>query len=106
MHLVTEDRIILEGVYWLNDSIIQAAQDPIKKETDLDGLQTPLHGINFQFKPVNFRVRFVQILHVNSNHWIVVRNKLIDAVRKDDVNIYDSLVPRRISSSILNKSVV
>ena len=42
MHLVTEDRIILEGVSSLNDSIIQAAQDLIKKETDLDGLQTPL----------------------------------------------------------------
>ena len=103
MHLVTEDRIILEGVSWLNDSIIQAAQDLIKKETDLDGLQTPLCGINFQFKPVNFRVGFVQILHVNSNHWIVVSNKLIDAVRKDDVYIYDSLVPRTIGSSVIKQ---
>ena len=98
MHLVTEDKIILNGVSWLNDSISQAVQDLIKIETDLDGLQTPLRGINFQFKPVNFRVGFVQILHVNSNHWIVVSNKLIDAVRKDDIYIYDSLV--RISSSI------
>ena len=106
LHLVTEDRIILEGESWLNDSIIQAVQDLIREETDLDGLQTPLHGINFQFKPVNFRVIFVQILHVISNHWIVVSNKLIDAVRKDDIYIYDSLVPRTISSSILNKSVV
>ena len=30
-------------------------------------------------------------------------NKLIDAVRKDDVYIYDSLVPRRISSSIMKQ---
>ena len=103
MHLVTEDRIILEGVSWLNYSIIQAAQDLIKKETDLDGLQTPLCGINFQFKLVNFRVGFVQILHVNSNHWIVVSNKLTDAVRKDDVYIYDSLVHRRISSSVIKQ---
>ena len=51
---------------WLNDIIIQAVQNLLKKETDLYGLQTPLRGINFQFKSVNFRV--------------VVINKLSDAV--------------------------
>jgi len=87
LHLVTEDRIILKGESWLNDRIVLTAQNLLKKETDLEGLQTPLRGINFQFKPVNFRVGFVQILHVNSNHWIVVSNKFCDAVRKDDVYI-------------------
>ena len=35
--LFKDDKEILEGVSWLNDNIIQAAQDLLKQETDLDG---------------------------------------------------------------------
>lgn len=101
--MYAEDKHILEGTAWLTDSIIQAAQKLLRKEKDLDGFQTPLLGANLQFKQVNISKGFLQVLHIHSNHWITVSNLLSGQVRKKDVYIYDSLMPKKISYSTVSQ---
>ena len=101
--LFKDDKEILEGVSWLNDNIIQAVQDLLKQETDLDGFQSPLCGINNHFRIVNLRSGYVQILNVNNNHWVTVSNTVNDIVRQNDVYVYDSLLPNKVDLSVIKQ---
>ena len=84
-NLFAEDKLVLESVSWLNDNIIQAAQNLLKKETNLSGLQSPLLGINYQFKAIKLTCVFVQILKLCSYHWVTVSNKVGGLVIQDNV---------------------
>ena len=92
-NLFAEDKLVLESVSWLNDNIIQAAQNLLKKETNLSGLQSPLLRINYQFKAIKLTCVFVQILNLCSNHWVTVSNKVGGLVIQDNVYLFDSLMP-------------
>ena len=88
---------MLQGQHWINDNVIDVAQQLLKaiaNEKEIGGLQSPQCGKVGQFRPALPRQKWVQILHVNNNHWIVASN--IDLVEKtarcDVVYVYDSLV--------------
>ncbi len=97
-NLLKEDKAVLESTEWLNDKIIQAAQDLLQKKSDMDGFQNPLLGL--KFKPVKATSPFVQILNINNNHWVTVTNKVGDHVFNDNVFIYDSLLPHEITVTL------
>ena len=97
------DRRILQGTEWLNDNIIYAAQLLLKKEfTEHGGFQSSQCGRNLNFKVLGLDVKYVQILQVNSNHWVMVSN--IDTssnkASRNRVLIFDSLMPKRISTDL------
>ena len=99
LNLFEQDRAILEGTDWLNDNIVQAAQTLLKRKGDVHGLQSPLLGINRQFKPIRPGLAFVQILNVDNNHWVAVTNKVGELVFTDNIYIYDSLLPTKVDMS-------
>ena len=49
----------------------------------IEGLQSSLLGS--RFKPIKGRKAFIQILNVNSNHWVTVSNKVGDLEFTDNV---------------------
>ena len=102
-NLFAEDKLILESVSWLNDNIIQAAQNLLKKETNLSGLQSPLLGINYQFKAIKLTCGFVQILNLCSNHWVTVSNKVGGLVIRDNVYVFDSLMPNKVDMNMIKQ---
>ncbi len=60
-NLLKEDKAVLESTEWLNDKIIQAAQDLLQKKSDMDGFQNPLLGL--KFKPVKATSPFEASMH-------------------------------------------
>ena len=66
--------MILENGKWLNDTIIDAAQRLLSKQSPrIGGWQTPQLGVGYKFAPCN-GTPFIQILHVLKSHWIVATN--------------------------------
>ena len=59
----------------------------------MKGFQTTLLGQRLAFSPVPPCQKFIQILHVDGNHWILVSNniKMDGKIATDSVCIYDSL---------------
>ena len=97
------DYNILRSTEWINDNIIYAAQSLLKKQFGIcGGLQSTQYGHNLSFKVLPLNSKYVQILHVNNNHWVMVSNidPSLDNVVKDRVLIYDSLVPKKICQDI------
>ena len=91
------DRNVLLGDQWLNDNIIYAAQQLLKLSVpnghEIGGLQSPQYGRLLTFKPVVPREKYIQVLHVDGNHWITVSN--IDVSQDAVANVifvYDSLL--------------
>ncbi len=83
---------------WLSDSVIHAAQLILSQQFSIQGLQSPQCGCNLTFKVVPLNRKYIQILHVNGNHWIVVSNCMAShPPEKDRVLAYDSLLPNKIS---------
>ena len=84
--LNAEDIEILE-TGWLTDKHILKASNVLKKDyPNVDGLQDTLLQQNFSWDiPTS---EFVQVLHVNGNHWITISNI---GVSDNSVNVYDSL---------------
>ena len=68
--------VILSPYQWLNDNVINAAQTLLKKETgySIKGFQNTQFGKTCKFDSVELGEKFIQILHVDSNHWITVSN--------------------------------
>ena len=96
LKLSIQDRAILEVPgKWLNDKIICAAHMLLKSISgdDVDGFQDTQLGKNLAFSPVCPYNKFIQILHVDGNHWILVSNirSLDGGVCYNSVCIYDSL---------------
>ena len=109
--LFFKDKAILESKdQWLTDSIIHAAQQMIKAQTDdIAGLQSPQCGRSATFDPISHQMKYLQIMHTSGNHWIVVSNIMLDqggssSMSMDSVFVYDSLRSTRISK-ILKKHV-
>ena len=89
--------ILQSSTAWLNDNIIHAAQTLLKKQSrgTIGGWRSTQCSKRVEkFPVVPPNSPFIQILHVNNNHWITVSN-IIDVTKKthkiDAVRIYDSL---------------
>ncbi len=99
--LFLTDKKILLGTDWL-DNIINACQQLLQKQFSLQGLQSPQCGRNLTVKVVPLSKIYIQILHVNSNHWIATTNfdTSADKVFDDRILIYDSGHANKITSEI------
>ena len=88
--------ILSSPTEWLDDDLIAAAQHLLKKRYPaVEGLQPPAVALTGTMQQ-QMASKFVQILHINSNHWIVV-STLQSA--PDSINVYDSLSPKKHSSA-------
>ena len=77
-------KILSSPTNWLDDNVIHKAQQLIKKKfPNIDGFQDPV--LYDHFVPV--KGKFVQVLHVNKNHWVCVAGE-----RNNEIHIYDSLL--------------
>ena len=74
---------------WLNGSIINAAQNLLKKQAagSFVGFQNVALGMTLQFGVVEKDHPFIQILFANGNHWLVTTNA---GCPKGTVKIFDS----------------
>ncbi len=93
--LSSSDITILESTdRWITDSIIVAVQELLKKQCDgkIFGWQSPqMVKRKDMFKPLPMSVPFIQVLHVNGNHWVTVSNiRPKSDPTFDSVGIYDS----------------
>ena len=78
---------------WLNDGIIYAAQKLLESQSKgkISGWQsTQCCKREGLFAIVPQSSRFVQILHVDSCHWVTTSNVQSGEPHKDNVSIYDS----------------
>ena len=99
MGLLFSDKTVLQSSDWINDNIIYAAQKLLRKEfPDIEGLKSPLLGTSLAFKCIPHNSKYIQILHVNGNHWICVSNigLLSREPVKDRTFVYDSFVSKSI----------
>ena len=78
-------RHTLESNEWLDDVLMNLGQNLLRKHRKMDGLQSVLLGQKIAFVP-QFE-EFVQILHVNGNHWITVSTI---GCKPATINVYDS----------------
>ena len=78
-------RHTLESNEWLDDVLMKLGQNLLRKHRKMDGLQSVLLGQKIAFVP-QFE-EFVQILHVNGNHWITVSTI---GCKPATINVYDS----------------
>ena len=86
---MTDKFVLQSSTQWINDNIINVAQTMIKRNVpSINGFQHTQLGKKLQFKIIDSKSPFIQILHVSGNHWVVVSNINCS---KDVINIYDSL---------------
>lgn len=87
--LFIADKYILHSKsQWLNDSIINCFQTLLKSQyPNFQGFQNTQLRKTLKFETINWEQPFIQILHVNGNHWIVVSNIYSE---KGCIDIYDS----------------
>ena len=76
--------MLLSPTQWLNDNIINAAQQ-LLANNKVEGFQNTQIK---QFKPIEPEKSFIQILHVDSTHWITVSN--VKCHSNNEVIVYDS----------------
>jgi len=69
---------------WLNDAVVNAAQQMLQQQSGLCGFQNTQYGKDYRFK--HLTGKFVQVLNVHRSHWITVSNIGCEA---DTVNVYD-----------------
>lgn len=89
--LKVTDKLILEGGYWLNDRIINAAMTLLRNETyerDIGGLQDLAVAQQKGFLHSDNGEGFVQIINVRGNQWVTVSNMLCAL---SETCVYDSL---------------
>ena len=78
-------QVVRQSGSWLDDQIIKASMDALRNQYPMfRGFHNTLLGSNLSF-PIT-KPPFIQILHVNGNHWITV-----EAVTLNFVRVYDSL---------------
>ena len=76
------EKILQHPTESLDDRIINYAQELIKRQyKDTDGLQDTVWR-----RFATFDGKFVQVLHVNNNHWICVAGN-----KNNEVSVYDSM---------------
>ena len=97
--VVNEDEVVLTlepvksqdtmevGCKWLNDEDINKVMELIKKQFPLlEGLHNCLIGHSYRSFPKTDGA-FIQILHINGNHWITVQHE----PQSGFVHVYDSM---------------
>ena len=95
--LYTHDHnILLSGTKWLNDNIIYASQLFLKKQSKgkIEGWHsTQCCKLKELFPPLAPAARYIQILNVCGNHWIVASNIKVhyNDIFREGVCIYDSM---------------
>ena len=89
--------MILSSTGWLDDVIVNAAQDLLKEQFEMSGFQNTTLGCNLSFDIL--RSEFVQILHNGKNHWLTTSTVGLPAAT---VNVYDSL-NQSLSQSTVNQ---
>lgn len=78
---------LLSPVGWINDSLVNASQELLKKQfPDLCGLQDTAMGYIMNYKIA--AGEFIQILHPVNNHWLIVANI---GLKHPNVAVFDSL---------------
>ena len=88
LNLHQNDRSILTSGEWLNTALIGAAQTLLKQKFNgVGGLQDTLLKPWVQ-NPLKSDQNFVQMLHIGSNHWLMVTNI---GCPSDTVKVFDSL---------------
>lgn len=87
--LYDRDRDILTSAgEWLNDNLISAAQQLIKKEYPyINGLQNPILQRSMTFEIMESKA-FVQCLNLLNNHWLTISTL---GCPPDTVRVYDSM---------------
>ena len=77
--LKNTDKCLLQGSYWLNDRLINAAMTLMRNETyekNIGGLQDVIIAEDQGFRCSDSGQGFVQIVHVRGNQWVTVSNLL------------------------------
>ena len=100
---------MLQGSRWINDNIVTVAQQLLKSNPngkDIGGLQSSQYAQLCKFSSILPRQKWVQIFHVDGDHWIVASNidMAENAARNDVVYVYDSLV--RSNMSLQTKKMI
>ena len=82
----SDKEILLSPTAWLTDSIIDAAQNLLKKEFPVPGLQSVGCGLTMTFaiQPGEF----IQILNTGQGHWVTISTI---GTTHPNVHVYDSL---------------
>ena len=69
--LSDKDRaVLLSPTGWLNDNLIVAAQNILRKQSSVPGFQDTCLGQSMSFEIQ--RGEFIQVLHDGHGHWLVV----------------------------------
>ena len=77
--LKNTDKCLLQGGYWLNDRLINAAMTLLRNETyekNIGGHQDVIIADDQGFHCSDSGQGFVQIVNVRGNHWVTVSNLL------------------------------
>ena len=101
MNTGLRSRACLSRTSWLSDNIIFTASILLSQQAkDIDGWQSPQCGKHFNFKQVNPRQKYIQVLH-DRRHWIAVSNVDVyqDGVM-DSVHVFDSQQPSGVSLNV------
>jgi hypothetical protein len=78
---------VLHGSEWIEGSQINFWLFDLKqKYPSIQGLESP-SNYRYNYNP-KFTGFFVQVVHVNGNHWICISNY---GCKQEEINIYDSL---------------
>jgi Ulp1 family protease len=89
----------IESGEWLSDDIIDAFQELLKLSyAEVKGLQDTILGEALSFEIC--QGKFLQILNINRNHWIVVSSD----EKNSHVTIYDSLSIGEVSTDSHQKA--
>jgi Ulp1 family protease len=90
-HLSSSDMECLEPGRWLHDNIITATQRLLQIQyPEINGLQSPVLGQKLAFAVHSNGAKFIQILNVKRNHWIMVTSITCETPNELKI-IYDSL---------------
>ena len=80
--------ILLSPVGWLNDNLIVAAQNLLKKQSSMPGFQDTCLGQSMCFEIQ--QGEFIQILHDGHGHWLMVSGAITEDGAQE-IHVYDSM---------------
>ena len=84
---LSDKKSITDGK-WISDAVINAGQQLLKEANpNISSLQPPILSKTLQSYEAQ-KSQFVQVLHINENHWITVSNI---GCLPNYINIFDSL---------------
>ena len=88
--LKVRDKYIIQGGYWINDRIIDAASRLMRKmNSEVNGLNRLAYAERYGHVLTTESEQFIQIINVRKTHWISLSNLQSNM---GEVFIYDSLI--------------